>query len=127
MSPIAAALARTHRRSIPWPCPGAFIAPVAALTAAAASFWALLRHRGPPRLILTAAEKSSCGLTVEATEGPYHVTGMPELTTQLIVPAKDGDRLTFDTDDIAEGLPSCQLLALDETTAPTKSSFDFRV
>ncbi len=27
----------------------------------------------------TAAEKQACGLTVEATEGPYHVSGMPEL------------------------------------------------
>lgn len=32
--------------------------------------------------------------------------GKPELTTQLIVPAKRGDILTFDDDDIAEGL--CQ-------------------
>ena len=28
---------------------------------------------------LSAAEKQACGLTVEATEGPYHVTGMAEL------------------------------------------------
>ena len=28
---------------------------------------------------LSAAEKQACGLTVEATEGPYHVSGMPEL------------------------------------------------
>lgn len=53
--------------------------------------------------------------------------GKPELTTQLIVPAKDGDGLTFDTDDIAEGLPNCQLLALDASTTPAKASFDFRV
>ena len=28
---------------------------------------------------LTAAEKQACGLTVEAVEGPYHVSGMTEL------------------------------------------------
>lgn len=182
---------------------------------------------------LTAAEKQACGLTVEAVEGPYHVTGMtelkdgnlnftnlagvpieiaghvydgldttkplagaaveiwhadsdgsyhpngngpasnykpeeialrgivltdaegryrfatiypgeysgrtrhihfkirggnkPEFTTQLIVPAKPGDTLTFDDDDIAEGLPNCQLLALDETSSPAKATFDFRL
>ena len=32
---------------------------------------------------LSAAEKQACGLTVEAVEGPYHVSGMGEL--------KDGD------------------------------------
>ncbi len=51
----------------------------------------------------------------------------PELTTQLIVPAKPGDTLTFDDDDIAEGLPNCQLLALDETSSPAKATFDFRL
>ncbi len=211
----------------------ALIASVAALAAAAAGSWALLRHRGPPHRVLSAAEKSSCGLTVEAVEGPYFVSGMPEatggnlnasglkgeaveltghvydgatgatpiagaaveiwhadsdgnyhpngngpssgykpeelalrgfvrtdaqgqyriatiypgeytgrvrhyhfkirapgkpeLTTQLIVPAKDGDGLTFDTDDIAEGLPNCQLLVLDASAAPARASFDFRV
>jgi len=54
-------------------------------------------------------------------------TGKPELTTQLIVPAKPGDTLTFDDDDIAEGLPNCQLLALDETSSPAKATFDFRL
>ncbi len=187
----------------------------------------------PPHRVLTAAEKASCGLTVEATEGPYHVTGItellngnlnytglpgqalevsgyvfdgiddskplanavveiwhadsdgsyhpngngaasryqpdeialrgyvltdsqgrysfrtiypgeytgrtrhlhfriaapgkPDLVTQLIVPARPGDRLNFDTDDIAEGLPNCQLLVLDQTVTPAKASFDFRV
>ena len=51
----------------------------------------------------------------------------PELTTQLIVPAKPGDSLTFDDDDIAEGLPNCQLLSLDETSSPAKATFDFRL
>ena len=54
-------------------------------------------------------------------------TGKPELTTQLIVPAKSGDSLTFDDDDIAEGLPNCQLLTLDETSSPAKATFDFRL
>ena len=53
--------------------------------------------------------------------------GKPELTTQLIVPAKPGDTLSFDTDDIAEGLPNCQLLIVDETASPAKAAFDFRV
>jgi protocatechuate 3,4-dioxygenase beta subunit len=53
--------------------------------------------------------------------------GKPEFTTQLIVPARPGDTLTFDTDDIAEGLPNCQLLVVDETTAPAKANFDFRL
>jgi protocatechuate 3,4-dioxygenase beta subunit len=53
--------------------------------------------------------------------------GKPELTTQLIVPAKPGDTLTFDDDDIAEGLPNCQLLTLDETSSPAKAAFDFRL
>ncbi|MFT3989707.1 hypothetical protein [Aestuariivirga sp.] len=53
--------------------------------------------------------------------------GKPELTTQLIVPARPGDKLTFDTDDIAEGLPNCQLLTVDETAKPARASFDFRV
>jgi protocatechuate 3,4-dioxygenase beta subunit len=51
----------------------------------------------------------------------------PELTTQLIVPAKPGDTLTFDDDDIAEGLPNCQFLTLDETSSPAKATFDFRL
>jgi protocatechuate 3,4-dioxygenase beta subunit len=55
------------------------------------------------------------------------VPGKPELTTQLILPAKPGDTLTFDTDDIAEGLPNCQLLTVDESATPAKASFDFRV
>jgi protocatechuate 3,4-dioxygenase beta subunit len=53
--------------------------------------------------------------------------GKPELTTQLILPARPGDRLTFDTDDIAEGLPNCQLLAIDESASPARAAFDFRV
>jgi protocatechuate 3,4-dioxygenase beta subunit len=206
---------------------------LAAVAAALGGAWLLRRPFGPPHRALTAAEKSSCALTVEAVEGPYHVTGMPELadgnlnathleglavevsgrvfdglgndrpiaaaeveiwhadssgnyhpngngpssgyqaselalrgfvrtdaegryrfstiypgeytgrarhfhfkirapgkpelTTQLIVPARAGDQLTFDTDDIAEGLPNCQLLAVDESATPAKASFDFRV
>ncbi len=53
--------------------------------------------------------------------------GKPELTTQLIVPARAGDTLTFDTDDIAEGLPNCQHLTVDETATLAKARFDFRV
>jgi protocatechuate 3,4-dioxygenase beta subunit len=206
----------------------------AILAAAGGAALAVLRpFGGPPRRVLTAAEKNACALTVEATEGPFHVSGVaeladgnlnatglpgepievsgrvleglddnkllagaeveiwhaasdgnyypngsgpasryrpeeialrgfvktdtqgryrfasiypgeytgrvrhfhfkvrapgkPELTTQLIVPARPGDRLTFDTDDIAEGLPNCQLLAVDETVQPARASFDFRI
>ena len=53
--------------------------------------------------------------------------GKPELTTQLIVPAIPGDTVTFDDDDIAEGLPNCQLLTLDESSSPAKATFDFRL
>jgi protocatechuate 3,4-dioxygenase beta subunit len=53
--------------------------------------------------------------------------GKPELTTQLIVPVRPGDTLTFDTDDIAEGLPNCQQLVVDESSTPARASFDFRV
>ena len=53
--------------------------------------------------------------------------GKTELTTQLIVPVKPGDGLTFETDDIAEGLPNCQLLKIDETSTPARAQFDFRL
>jgi len=204
----------------------------ASVAAAAVGTFQYLRLAPPPRRILTAAEKKACGLTVDAVEGPYFVSGMreipdgnlnatglegepvevagrvfdglsntplpgaeveiwhadshgkyhpnangkaasyqaaelalrgfvktdangaflirtiyageytgrvrhyhfkvraqgkPELTTQLILPAKPGDALTFDTDDIAEGLPDCQLLHVDETATPAKATFDFRV
>ena len=55
------------------------------------------------------------------------VAGNTVLTTQLIVPAKPGDTLSFDTDDIAQGLPNCQQLTIDESLTPAKASFDFRV
>lgn len=59
----------------------------------------------------------------------YHfkirATGKSVLTTQLIFPARQGDTLTFDTDDIAEGLPNCQQLVLDESTSPAKRQFRF--
>ncbi len=207
---------------------------VAVAAAAGAAAYAVTRpFRGPPRTVLTVAQKAACDFTVPATEGPYHVTGLPELaegilntkglegvplevsgrvlegatgdkplagaeveiwhadssgsyhpngngplsgyqpeevalrgfvktdangqyrfttiypgeytgrtrhfhfkirasgkaelTTQLIVPAKPGDSLTFDTDDIAEGLPNCQLLSVDEAGATAKASFDFRL
>jgi protocatechuate 3,4-dioxygenase beta subunit len=53
--------------------------------------------------------------------------GKSELTTQLIVPARPGDTLRFDNDDIAEGLPNCQHLVVDETASPAKARFDFRL
>ena len=53
--------------------------------------------------------------------------GKTELTTQLIVPVKPGDGPTFETDDIAEGLPNCQQLEIDETSTPAGAQFDFRL
>jgi protocatechuate 3,4-dioxygenase beta subunit len=53
--------------------------------------------------------------------------GFPELTTQLIMPAKPGDRLTFDDDTVSQGLPDCQLLKVDVSTAPATASFDFHL
>jgi protocatechuate 3,4-dioxygenase beta subunit len=53
--------------------------------------------------------------------------GFPKLTTQLIMPAKPGDALTFDDDTVSQGLPDCQLLKVDTTTMPATASFDFHV
>ena len=53
--------------------------------------------------------------------------GFPESTTQLIMPAKPGDTLTFDDDTISKGLPDCQLLKVDATTTPATATFDFHV
>jgi protocatechuate 3,4-dioxygenase beta subunit len=202
-------------------------------TLAVASYLVMYRFGGPPVIVLTGAEKAACALTVEVTEGPYWVSGMPELkagnlnatnlpgealavsghvyegaagnkpvvnaeveiwhadttgnyhpngngpvsnyqpgdvalrgfvrtgadgkyqfttiyageysgrtrhihfkirvpgrpelTTQLIIPAKPGDALTFDTDTIAKGLPACQLLKVDATSTPASAVFDFRL
>ena len=53
--------------------------------------------------------------------------GFPGLTTQLIMPAKPGDRLSFDDDTVSKGLPDCQLLKVDSSTAPATASFDFHL
>lgn len=53
--------------------------------------------------------------------------GFPELTTQLIMPAKPGDTLTFDEDTVSKGLPNCQLLKVDAATTPATATFDFHV
>ena len=53
--------------------------------------------------------------------------GFPKLTTQLIMPAKPGDALTFDDDTVSQGLPDCQLLKVDSSTTPASASFDFHV
>ena len=56
-----------------------------------------------------------------------NAAGFPELTTQLIMPAKPGDALTFDDDTVSKGLPDCQLLKVDTSTSPASASFDFHV
>ena len=56
-----------------------------------------------------------------------NASGFPELTTQLIMPAKPGDKLTFDDDTVSQGLPDCQLLKVDATTTPATATFDFHV
>ncbi len=53
--------------------------------------------------------------------------GNKVLTTQLIIPSKSGDALTFDDDTIAQGLPSCALLKFDEAAKPPAAKFDFRL
>ena len=49
------------------------------------------------------------------------------LTTQLIIPSLTGDKLNFDEDTIAQGLPNCALLKFDTSTTPQTASFDFRL
>ena len=49
------------------------------------------------------------------------------LTTQLIIPSLAGDKLTFDDDTIAQGLPACAVLKFDTTTTPESATFDFRL
>jgi protocatechuate 3,4-dioxygenase beta subunit len=53
--------------------------------------------------------------------------GKPTLTTQLIIPSKAGDPLTFDDDTISQGLPTCHLLKFDEAVKPETAHFDFRL
>jgi protocatechuate 3,4-dioxygenase beta subunit len=53
--------------------------------------------------------------------------GSKVLTTQLIIPSLTGDKLTFDEDTIAQGLPNCALLKFDTTAKPETARFDFRV
>jgi protocatechuate 3,4-dioxygenase beta subunit len=54
-------------------------------------------------------------------------TPAKSLTTQLIIPALNGDKLTFDEDTIAQGLPNCALLKLDTSAKPETANFDFRL
>jgi protocatechuate 3,4-dioxygenase beta subunit len=49
------------------------------------------------------------------------------LTTQLIIPSLTGDKLTFDEDTIAQGLPNCALLKFDTNAKPETANFDFRL
>ena len=49
------------------------------------------------------------------------------LTTQLIIPSLTGDKLTFDEDTIAKGLPDCALLKFDTSVTPQSARFDFRL
>ncbi len=53
--------------------------------------------------------------------------GTKSLTTQLIIPSLIGDKLTFDDDTIAQGLPTCALLKFDTSATPQTASFDFRL
>ena len=52
--------------------------------------------------------------------------GAKTLTTQLIL-AVPGDKIGFDEDTIAKGLPSCALLKFDTSAKPETASFDFRL
>ena len=53
-------------------------------------------------------------------------TGAKSLTTQLIL-AMPGDKIGFDDDTIAKGLPTCALLKFDKAAKPETMSFDFRL
>jgi protocatechuate 3,4-dioxygenase beta subunit len=53
--------------------------------------------------------------------------GSKVLTTQLIIPSLSGDKITFDDDTIAQGLPNCALLKVDTAVKPETASFDFRL
>ncbi len=53
--------------------------------------------------------------------------GAKVLTTQLIIPSLTGDKLTFDDDTIAQGLPTCALLKFDASAKPQSATFDFRL
>jgi protocatechuate 3,4-dioxygenase beta subunit len=48
-------------------------------------------------------------------------------TTQLIIPSLSGDKITFDDDTIAQGLPTCALLKVDTASKPQTANFDFRL
>lgn len=54
---------------------------VAAAVLVAVGYFAIWTVVQPPMFAkaLTAAEKQNCGITAEVTEGPYYVSGMPEL------------------------------------------------
>lgn len=52
--------------------------------------------------------------------------GFQELTTQLIVPSKSGDEISFDEDTVSRGLPGCHFLTISGTS-PAKASFDFHL
>jgi protocatechuate 3,4-dioxygenase beta subunit len=53
--------------------------------------------------------------------------GAKILTTQLIIPSLTGDKITFDEDSIAQGLPACALLKFDTSATPEAATFDFRL
>jgi protocatechuate 3,4-dioxygenase beta subunit len=53
--------------------------------------------------------------------------GAKTLTTQLIIPSLEGDKINFDDDTIAQGLPNCALLKFDPAAKPESASFDFRL
>jgi protocatechuate 3,4-dioxygenase beta subunit len=53
--------------------------------------------------------------------------GKSMVTTQLIIPSKPGDPLTFDDDTVSQGLPTCHLLNLDQSQTPQTGTFDFRL
>ncbi len=70
---------------------------VAAAVVVAVGYFAVRAFVQPPMFAkaLTAAEKQNCGITAEVTEGPYYVSGMPELKDgQLNFTGLPGNPLT---------------------------------
>jgi protocatechuate 3,4-dioxygenase beta subunit len=53
--------------------------------------------------------------------------GKATITTQLIIPSKAGDPVTFDDDTVSQGLPTCHLLKFDSAQNPESATFDFRL
>ncbi len=53
--------------------------------------------------------------------------GFASVTSQLIFYPKAGDGVTYSTDSIAQSLPSCNLIKVDESVSPETGHYDIRL